>query len=224
MCAAIRLDFATLLARMVWAWVEIAIPAISCEERRRPPQVCSWAWLEHSCSACKCACLRFWAAMLKSAGEKLHKVHVLLVHMLQQHVCHKCGCSTKQIGHWNRPVQKPGSCKRKDLDHYRHCQKAFAKGGSGLRKHTCRAIGLLLPFNMDLTADRQRSVRFALQELQKLSRYQIEQLGLADLNPVNVAVAAIKYLHFTPLLAQSHNITLCQYHIAKFDIVQPTKW
>ena len=35
-----------------------------------------------------------------------------------------------------------------------------------------------------------------------------------------MAVAAIKYLHFTPLLAQSHNITLCQCHIAKFDIVQ----
>jgi len=73
---------------------------------------------------------------------------------------------------------------------------------------------------MDCPADRRSSVRFALQELQKLSKYQIEQLGLADLKPVNVAVAAIRYLHFTPLLAQSHNITLCQHHIAKFDIVQ----
>jgi len=59
-----------------------------------------------------------------------------------------------------------------------------------------------------------------MQELQKLSKYQTEQLGLADLTPVDVAVAAIRYLHFTPLLAQSHNIILCQHHIAKFDIVQ----
>ena len=140
--------------------------------------------------------------------------------MLQQHVCHKRGYSTKQIGHYNKHVQKPGTCKRKDLEHCRHCQKVFAKGGSGLRKHACRANGLLLPFNMDLSADCRRSVRFALQELQKLSKCEIEQLGLADLNPVNVAVAAIRYLHFTPLFTQSHNITLCQHHIAKFDIVQ----
>ena len=73
---------------------------------------------------------------------------------------------------------------------------------------------------MDCPADRTSSVRFAMQELQKLSKYQTEQLGLADLTPVDVAVAAIRYLHFTPLLAQSHNITLCQHHIAKFDIVQ----
>jgi hypothetical protein len=148
--------------------------------------------------------LAFLSSYAKVSGEKLHKVHVLLVQehdMLQQHVCHKCGYSTKHIGHYNRHVQKPGICKRKDLEHCRHCQKAFAKGGSGLRKHACRANGLLLPFNMDLSADRRSSVRLALQELQKLSKYKIEQLGLADLKPVSVAVAAIRYLHFTLLLA-----------------------
>ncbi len=167
--------------------------------------------------------LAFLSSHAEVSGEKLHKVHVLLVQehgMLQQHVCHKCGYSTKQIGHYNRHVPKPGTCKRKDLEHCRHRQKSFAKGGSGLRKHPCRANGLLLPFNMDCPADRTSSVRFAMQELQKLSKYQTEQLGLADLTPVDVAVAAIRYLHFTPLLAQSHNITLCQHHIAKFDIVQ----
>ncbi len=42
--------------------------------------------------------LAFLSSYAKVSGEKLHKVHVLLVQehdMLQQHVCHKCGYSTK---------------------------------------------------------------------------------------------------------------------------------
>ncbi len=137
----------------------------------------------------------------------------------KEHVCHKCGYSTMQIGHYNRHRQKVVPCKHKEIDCCPHCQKPFAKKGSGLRKHTCLANGML-PFNMDLSADKRKSVRLALHELQKLSKYHLKKLGFVDLDPVKVAVAAIKYLHFTPTLAQSQNITWCQYDASKFDIVQ----
>ena len=140
----------------------------------------------------------------KVIGDKSHKV---LSCLFSSMTCFNNTFVTnvaKQVGHYNRHLQIRGSCKRKDVEHCRHCQKAFAKGGSGLENHACQANALLLPFNMDLSADRRSSVRFALQELQKLSKYQIKQLGLADLSPVNVAVATLRYLHFTPMLAQNN--------------------
>ena len=65
---------------------------------------------------------------------------------------------------------------------------------SGLRKHTCAANDLL-PFNMRIASDCAHSVTLALQQLQTLSRYRLKQLGFVDSNPVNVAVAAIRYVH-----------------------------
>ncbi len=42
----------------------------------------------------------------------------------------------------------------------------------------------------------------------------------ADSDPLSVAVAAIRYLHLNPAIAQIQNITLCQHSASKFDIVQ----
>ena len=120
--------------------------------------------------------------------------------MVQKLTCPKCGYCTKQIGHYNRHVKKSGGCKRKEVEHCAHCQKNFAVNGSGLRKHACLASDLL-PFNTRLSADCTRSVDAALQQLQKLSKYHLKQLGFADSDPLNVAVAAIQYLHFNPALA-----------------------
>ena len=139
--------------------------------------------------------------------------------MVQQLTSFKCGYCTKQIGHYNRHVNKPGGCKRKEVEHCAHCQKTFAVNGSGLRKHACLASDLL-PFQTRLSADCTRSVDAALQKLQKLSKYHLKQLGFADLDPLNVAVAAIRFLHLNLALAHSQNITPCQHCASKFDIVQ----
>ena len=63
-------------------------------------------------------------------------------------------------------------------------------------------------------------MKLALQQLQTLSRYCLEQLGFADSNPVNVAAAAIRYVHDKAVLARSGNITPCQRSAGKIDIVQ----
>jgi hypothetical protein len=139
--------------------------------------------------------------------------------MLQKLTCSKGGYCTKQIGHYNRHVKKPGECKRKEMENCAHCHKTFAVNGSGLRKHACLASDLLL-FNTRISADCTRSVDAALQQLQKLSKYHLKQLEFADSDPLNVAVAAIRYLHLNPALAQGQNITLCQHSASKFDIVQ----
>ena len=117
---------------------------------------------------------------------------------------------TKQIGHYNRHVNKPGGCKRKEMEICAHCHKSFAVDGSGLRKHACLASDLL-PFQTRLSADCTRSVDAALQKLQKLSKYHLKQLGFADSYPLNVAVAAIRFLHLNLALAHSQNITPCQH-------------
>jgi len=91
--------------------------------------------------------------------------------------------------------------------------------GSGLRKHACLATDLL-PFNTRLSADCTRSVDVALLQLQKSSKYHLKQLGFADSDPLNVAVAEIRYLHLNPAVTQSQNITPCQHSASKFDIVQ----
>ena len=129
------------------------------------------------------------------------------------------GYCTKQIGHYNRRVKKPGGCKRKEMETCAHCHKTFAVNGSGLRKHACLATDLL-PFNTRLSADCTRSVDVALLQLQKLSKYHLKQLGFADSDPLNVTVAAMRYLHLNPALTQSQNITPCQHSAKKFDIVQ----
>ena len=59
--------------------------------------------------------------------------------MVQKLTCPKCGYCTKQIGHYNRHVKKSGGCKRKEVEHCAHCQKAFAVNSSGLTKHACLA-------------------------------------------------------------------------------------
>lgn len=139
--------------------------------------------------------------------------------MVQKLTCPKCGYCTKQIGHYNRHVKKSGGCKRNEVEHCAHCQKNFAVNGSGLRKHACLASEYT-PFNTLLSADCTRSVDAALQQLQKLSKYHLKQLGFADSDPLNVAVAAIRYLHLNPALAHSQNVTPCRHSASKFDIVQ----
>jgi len=139
--------------------------------------------------------------------------------MVQKLTCSKCGYCTKQTGHYNRHVKKPGGCKRKEMENCAHCHKTFGVNGSGLRKHACLATDLL-PFNTRLSADCTRSVDAALLQLQKLSKYHLKQLGFADSDPLNVAVAAIRYLHLNPAVTQSQNITPCQHSASKFDIVQ----
>ena len=69
-------------------------------------------------------------------------------------------------------------------------------------------------------ADCTRSLDAALQQLHKLTKYHLNQLGFADSDPLNVAVAAIRYLQLNPALAQSQNITFCQHSASIFDIVQ----
>ena len=80
--------------------------------------------------------------------------------MVQQLTCSTCGYCTKQIGHYNKHVNKPGGCKRKEMENCAHCHKTFAVNGSGLRKHVCLATDLL-PFHTRLLADCTRSVNVA---------------------------------------------------------------
>lgn len=139
--------------------------------------------------------------------------------MVQELRCPRCSYCTEQRGHYNRHLNKPRGCRRKQSEQCDHCQKTFTVDGSGLRKHTCAANDLL-PFNMRIASDCTHSVTLALQQLQTLSRYRLKQLGFVDSNPVNVAVAAIRYVHLNADIAQSQNITGCQHSTSKFDIVQ----
>ena len=63
-------------------------------------------------------------------------------------------------------------------------------------------------------------MKLALQQPQTLSRYHLEHLNFADSNAVNMAAAAIRYVHDKAVLARSRNITPCQRSAGKFDIVQ----
>ena len=127
--------------------------------------------------------------------------------MVQKLTCSKWGYCTKQIGHYNRHVTKPGGCKRKEMENCAHCHKTCAVNGSGLRRHACLAT-YMLPFYTRLSANCTRLVYVALLQLQKLSKHHLKQLGLADSDPLNVAVAAIQL--FAP---QSCTYTESEHHL-----------
>ena len=139
--------------------------------------------------------------------------------MVQELRCPRCSYCTEQRGQYNRHLNKPRGCCRKQSEQCDHCQKTFTVDGSGLMKPTCAANDLL-PFNVRIASDCTHSVTLALQQLQTLSRSRLKQLSFVDSNPVNVAVAAIGYVHLNADIAQSQNIVGCQHSTRKFDIVQ----
>jgi len=130
------------------------------------------------------------------------------------HTCPTSGYSTKQSGNYNHHRSQYRGCQRKLTEMCARCARKFKLNGSGLRKHRCLAVNVQ-PFDHNAFDD--GPLVFGLQQLRFLSKSHLKQLGFAD--PVQVATAAVKYLHLNSVFPQWQNVSVCQFDADKLDIV-----